>query len=241
MRASLDQASTLDAQLKKWARSNDQNDMYAVRLTLKETGDAASGAYCLDIAQWGHRNAEYSLWNVEADNDSYRYNPEQPATTFTLATAESSFTRAYSQRLGGLHIFEISIATNYRVAGYWEGRQLGLISFLAEAGKAFGVTIKNKFVAHTGWGVFPGAPQARISAAFQDVRSFRSSVHAPAYKVGAWRVRQQDTQTAMSLGWVINFLFCSTSKLADVMQLKDYSHATVGKICSSTCIKLARK
>ena len=93
--------------------------------------------------------------------------------------------------LSSLHFrnYEICIATNYRVTGWREGRQLGLISFLAEAGKAYEATIANTLVAHTGWGLFPGAPQARISAAFQDVRSFRSSVHAPAYKVGAWRVR----------------------------------------------------
>ena len=76
MGASLGRAISQDTQPENWARYNDQNDMFAARLSLKEIGDAANGAYCSDKAQRDHRKAEYWFWNVGASDDSYKYTPD---------------------------------------------------------------------------------------------------------------------------------------------------------------------
>ena len=78
--------------------------MFAARLTLKEIGDAAAGAYFSETAQWDRENAEYWLWGVAADHDSYQYTSEQLMITATRVVAELTAAREYSHRPVEIHI-----------------------------------------------------------------------------------------------------------------------------------------
>ena len=54
--------------------------------------------------------------------------------------------------------------------------------------------------------------------AVHDVRIAPPILHALAYKSGAWHGRVQDTQTAISSAWIVNFFFNFTSKSANEVQ-----------------------
>ena len=41
----------------------------------------------------------------------------------------------------------------------------------------------------------------------KDMADFPPSLHLAAWKIGAWRVLMTGTQTTMSLGWILRYLF----------------------------------
>ena len=77
---------------------------------------------------------------------------------------------------------------NPQVLGYWLGRLRDLISFAAEAATAYGVVSDGSTVKQKGWGLRPKADLSRFLRAFQDLRSFQSSLRLLPYKIGAWGV-----------------------------------------------------
>ena len=60
------------------------------------------------------------------------------------------------------------------------------------------------------WGLDPKAAPFRFLQALKDMKDFPSSLHLTAWQLGARPVLLAGTQTAMSFGWVANYLssFC---------------------------------
>ena len=99
------------------------------------------------------------------------------------------------------------IAANAQIAGCWQGRQLGVISFPLEAAKARGVISDSAFALHDGWGLNSAAAAWRIIRAINDARSSPSSFHMLAWGLGARPAKMIGAHTATSLGWILNYLF----------------------------------
>ena len=110
-------------------------------------------------------------------------------------------------------IFKLLEAANEQVAGRWRGSQLGVTSFVYEAAAAYGVSFDGDFVCHEGWGMCYRALSQRAIQAYNDIRSFPSSLHFLAWKIGAWHVKLVCTPTAMSLGWFASYLFRIQTKI----------------------------
>ena len=106
-----------------------------------------------------------------------------------------------------LHIFDLVATADKLITGWWKGRQLGLVKFLATAAKHNGASLSQKGVAHRAWGLDPSSEPADLIRATKDLASFPSSLHLTAWKLGAWPVHMNGTQTTMSLGWIIRYLF----------------------------------
>lgn len=92
------------------------------------------------------------------------------------------------------------MSANELVTGWWEGRQLGLIKFLAGNGRGNGVAYSCDWLFLRGWGFDFEATPARHLQAIKDLKAFPSSLQLTAWRIGAWPVLPVGTQTAMSLG-----------------------------------------
>ena len=57
------------------------------------------------------------------------------------------------------------------------------------------------------WGLYPAATPQRIFLILNDILSFQSSLHLLAWEIGAWPAKMLGTQTAISSGWIVSFLF----------------------------------
>ena len=165
------------------------------------------------VAFWAHSKAEQWLWKADVDQDSYKYTKAQLMIATAIVGAELQVSRNYSFTTLQPHIFKLMVAANKKLVGYWQGRLRGLVSFVAEAARANGVTYNGSCVSHSSWGLYHGASDERILQAFQDLRTFQSSLHFVAYKIGAWHVRLDGTLSSMSLGWATNFLFSTIREL----------------------------
>ena len=88
-----------------------------------------------------------------------------------------------------LHAFSIVTSANELATGWWTGRQLGLVKFLASAANSNGAWGRRA------WGLEPRATPTRYC------------LHLTAWKLGDRPVLLSGTQTAMSLGWIANYLF----------------------------------
>ena len=88
-----------------------------------------------------------------------------------------------------LHAFSIVTSANELATGWWKGRQLGLVKFLANAANSNGAW------GHRAWGLEPRATPTRYC------------LHLTASKLGDGSVLLSGTQAAMSLGWITNYLF----------------------------------
>ena len=65
--------------------------------------------------------------------------------------------------LHNAHISKMRIAANAQITGFWQGGQLGIISFLYEAAGARGVIFGGTFVLRDGWGLIPQLPSSALS------------------------------------------------------------------------------
>ena len=54
---------------------------------------------------------------------------------------------------------------------------------------------------------------SRRFQALNDVRSFRSSIHLLANKIGNWPISMTGTQTPWSLGWITRYLLSFATHL----------------------------
>ena len=174
-----------------------------------------------DIATWGHSNAEYWLWVTNVDDDSFKYDKEQLITAATIIGAELQVSRNFSYTAIQPHIWKLVTMANTQVLGFWGGRLLGLISFVATAAKAYGTEFDGSVAKRDSWGLHQGADHTRILEAFQDSKKFPSSLHLSAYKIGAWHVRLNGALSNMSLGWITHFLFRSLRNIAPFRSLTD--------------------
>ena len=216
VRGSLDKAVLNDQHLTQWACSADPADLDAAQVCLREMANAAPPASMMYVADWDHANARKWLWEMDPDPASLVYDKHELIIAATYITAELEVSRNLSYLTIMPHIFELVKMANFQVFGYWGGRLRGLVSFVAEAAVTYGAVFEDGIVRHPGWGLYPGADRTRILQAYQDLRSFRSSLHLFAYKIGAWYVRLPGTQSDMSLGWIMNYLFTCVRLLSSI-------------------------
>ena len=219
VRDSLDKAVSNDQHLTQWACSADPADLDAAQLCLREMANASLPIPSIYVADWDYANARKWLWETTSEPTSRGFDKRQLIIAATYIFAELEVSRNLSYLTIMPHIFKLATMANSQVVGYWGGRLRGLISFVAEAAVAYGAVFEDGLVRHPGWGLYPGADQTRILQAYHDLRSFRSSLHLFAYKIGAWYVRLSGTQADMSLGWIMNYLFNCLRLLSPVKSL----------------------
>ena len=106
-----------------------------------------------------------------------------------------------------LRIFGLATSANELITGWWKGRQLGLVRFLAAAARHNGAVFAPNGVSRRAWGLGPNAKLEDLVRAIKDLAQFPSSLHLAAWKLGAWPTPMPGTQTTMSLGWIIRHLF----------------------------------
>ena len=114
-----------------------------------------------------------------------------------------------------LIVFGLASSANQLITGRWKGRQLGLVRFLANAAKHNGATYSRNGVSRRAWGLDPQASLDNILRPIKDLSEFPSSLHLTAWKIGAWPVLMTGTQTAMSFGRILRYLFDSARAMPD--------------------------
>ena len=137
LRRSLDHARVQDAQLSRLAASPDRAGQRRAH-GIPETEAAAAPPKEQIPACWDRPNASYSLLHADVDSQAFKYARVQLRTAATLCAAELQVSRKIQAPELQLRIFKLVMSANGLVRGWWKGRQLGLIQFLAEAGKSNG-------------------------------------------------------------------------------------------------------
>ena len=132
-----------------------------------------------------------------------------------MCAAEFEVPRSFPTEVAYELIFKLLEAANEQVAGRWRGSQLGVTSFVYEAAAAYGVSFDGDFVCHEGWGMCYRALSQRAIQAYNDIRSFPSSLHLLARKMGDWQVKLVRTQYAMNSGWIASYLRRLREKIAE--------------------------
>ena len=138
LRYSLESAESNDKRLTTWVRPPDVDATAATQESLREIAKANKPEAQPGIATWDHSNAEYWLWVTNVDDDSFKYDKEQLVTAATIVGAELQVSRNFSYAAIQPHILKLVTMANTQVLGYWGGRLLGLVSFVATAAKAYG-------------------------------------------------------------------------------------------------------
>ena len=221
LRYSLGLAENNDKQLTTRACSSDADAMAATQESLREIAKANKPEAQPDVANWDHSSAEYWLWVTNVDADSSKYDRGQLITAATAIGAELRVFHNFSYTTIQPHILKLVTMANTQVLGFWGGRLLELVSFVATAAKAYGATFDGSSVKRDSWGLRRGAGQTRILEAFRDLRISPSSLRLLAYKIGAWRVRLNGTLTNMRLGWITHFPFQSLRKITPFRSLAE--------------------
>ena len=177
LRYSLESAENNDKQLATWARSSDADAMAATQESLREIAKANRPEAQTDISTWDHSDAEYWLRATNVDADSSKYDKEQLITAASIIGAVLQVSRNFSYATIQPRVSKLVTMANTQVLGFWGGRLLGLVSFVATAAKAYGANFDGSSVKRDSWGLQHGAGQTRILEAFQDLRQFPSSLH----------------------------------------------------------------
>ena len=103
------------------------------------------------------------------------------------------------------------IAADGEIARYWQGgppRDYHLLILSCDGARGYHLLISSGSFGHReGSGPNPVATSQRILRALIDVRSFQSGLHLLAWKSGDWPVIIVSAHTAISLGWILNYLF----------------------------------
>ena len=129
------------------------------------------------ITRRGRSDAKFWLWNVQVDESSFGYTEKQLAIAATLAAAEFQVKMSFPFDSIKLSLCPFLAEANEQLVGYWEGRLLGLISFLATAAQAQGLKMEDNLVKYTSWGLRKQSSYPRTLQALADMRTFPSSLH----------------------------------------------------------------
>ena len=167
----------------------------------------------------GRPNASYWLKHTEADSQAFSYASEELHIAAAFCAAELQVSRELKIPDLELHMFDLVASANGLIAGWWRGRQLGLIKFLASAANHNGATFTLNGVCHRAWGLEPQASLERILRAMKDMAEFSSSLHPTAWKIRAWPALLTGTQTTMILGWIALSLFSFCRDLPERCEL----------------------
>ena len=206
LRVSLERAQAQDSELRRLAQSSNLDDSQTALAILQSEAMAAPVKTPI-AACWEHSNASFWLLHTSADSEAFFYSHEELYIASVFCAAELQVSRDASMSDLEHNIFDLVASADKLITGWWQGRQLGLVKFLATAAKHNGATISQKGVEHRAWGLGPSSEPADLLRAIKDLSSFSSSLHLTAWKLGAWPVHMTGTQTTMSLGWIIRYLF----------------------------------
>ena len=132
IRASLELAQTQDRELRRLAISTEPADsQQAVAILQSEASAAPEKAHIAPC--WGRPNASYWLLHTSADSQAFVYSEDDLYIAVALCAAELQVSREALMPDLELHVFGLVTAANKLITGWWKGRQLGLVSFLAAA------------------------------------------------------------------------------------------------------------
>ena len=206
LRVSLERAQAQDAELRRLAQSSNPDDSQTALAILQTEAMAAPPKEPID-ACWDHANASFWLLHTSADSKAFIYSQDELRIASIFCAAELQASRQAAMSDLELHIFDLVATADKLITGWWKGRQLGLVKFLASAAKHNGASISRYGVEHRAWGLTPSSEPQELIRASEDLKHFPSSLHLTAWKLGAWPVHMTGTQTTMSLGWIIRYLF----------------------------------
>ena len=206
IRASLELAQSRDRELRRLAISTEPADSQQAIAILQSEASAAPAKEHIAPC-WGHPNASHWLLHTSADSQAFIYSEDDLYIAAAFCAAELQVSRGASMSDLELIIFGLVTAANKLITGWRKGRQLGLVRFLAAAARRNGAVFSPNGVSHRAWGLGPAAKLEDIFRAIKDLAQFPSSLHLTAWKLGAWPVLMTGTQTTMSLGWIIRYLF----------------------------------
>ena len=200
IRAGLENARVHDRELCRMASPPDraENDQ---AIAISEVEAAAAPPKELIPPRRGHQDARYWLQHTEVNSQALTYTSREPHITATFCAAEPQVSEPE------LHICGLASSANELIAGWWKGRQLGRIKFLASAAKRNAASPTLNGAYRRAWGLEPRATLDRALRAIKDMKEFPSSLHVAAWKLGDWPALLTGTQAAMSFGWIVDFLF----------------------------------
>ena len=214
IRMSLSVAMHQDMELRRLVKSNDPADARQAMAILQAEANSVPEKELISFL-WGHQNASYHLLHTEADSDAFSYSDEDLSIAAVFCAAELQVSREAELCDLEMLIFSLVTSANKLIAGWWKGKQLGLVRFLAAAARHNGAIFTPNGVSHKAWGLDPNAKLEDLVRAVRDIDQFPSSLHLTAWKLGAWPVLLTGTQTTMSLGWVARYLFDFQRALPD--------------------------
>ena len=214
IRASLELAQLQDRELRRLAKSPDAADTQQAVSILQSEAIAAPEKGLIQPC-WGHPNASYWLLHTKSDPRAFIYSEEDLYIATVFCAAELQVSRDVKFPDLELFVFGLAPSANQLITGWWKGRQLGLVRFLAAAAKHNGAIFSPNGVSRRAWGLGPKAKLDDISRAIKDLAKFPSSLHLAAWEIGAWPMLITGTQTAMSLGRIIRYLFDFARALPD--------------------------
>ena len=144
-------------------RSPNSTDSAEAHDLVKAIAISASPNTIASVQDWGRANASYWLWATEAHKEAFARKNEQLLSAATDCVTEFQVSRGYSFGLMGEHISKMRIAANAQITGFWQGGQLGIISFFLEAAKARGVISDSAVALRDGWGLIQQLPSSALS------------------------------------------------------------------------------
>ena len=137
MHVSLDLAQTQDRELRRLATSSEQADSHQAVAILQSEALAVPEKEHIQKC-WDHPDASYWLLHTEADSDAFAYSKEDLYISATFCAAELQVSRKAQMHDLELRIFGLVASANELITGWWTGRRLGLVRFLAAAARRDG-------------------------------------------------------------------------------------------------------
>ena len=172
---SLDLAQHQDKELRRLVNSNDQVDARQAVAILQSEANAVPEKELINQC-WGRPNAGYWLIRAQADSDAFSYSEEDLYISAVFCAAELQVSRKAQMHDLELHIFGLVTSANKLITGWWKGRQLGLVRFLAAAARHNGAIFAPNGVSRRAWGLGPNAKLEDLVRAVRDLDQFPSSL-----------------------------------------------------------------
>ena len=163
-------------------------------------------------ADWGHPNARWHLWQLEASEGFHPGCGSAFDGSFGCGSAEFQVPRSLDATLVASHPCgklrpKVSTADNAPITDGRRGRQLGPISFSASTRNCGKADFDGLSVAPKVRGLQRRTSRPRRNRAFPGVSGFPPSLHLLAWKQGAWPSRMPGMQADVRLAWLMNYLF----------------------------------
>ena len=168
MRSSLRQASAGGEELKMRARSSDVKSNQRALAKLK---DIAQATECPGIdfqVNWDRGHARYWLRSTGESEEAFAYDEGQLPIADALGAAEFQVFRAFDLGIADLRVFYALLAADAKIAGWRQGRQLEVVTFLLSAAKFRGAKFEGTCSTPRGRGLFYGPTESRYFRAFRD-------------------------------------------------------------------------